>query len=176
MRRAVASVPQVPLVAFRLGADEFALDVERVHEVLREQPVRVVPQAPEFVDGVLPLRELLVPVLDLRRRFGLGAAPAGLEPRILIVDFGGEPLGLRVDAVSEVLRVPEPAVSPPPAYFRGLAAEYLRGLVRLPERLLVLLDVERLLSSQERIAFEATDFQAAAASAPSEAGAPPEPA
>ncbi|MDQ3557100.1 MAG: chemotaxis protein CheW [Gemmatimonadota bacterium] len=159
MRHARPSVPQVQIVAFRVGGGEFGLDVFSVHEVLRHQPVTPVPQAPEFVEGVLDVRGILLPVVDLRRRFEVREIVFDSDTRIVVVEFAGERLGLVVDAVREVLRVPETAVSEPPAYVRGLAAQYIRGVVRLEDRLVVLLDVERILSSEERIALEQAELE-----------------
>jgi purine-binding chemotaxis protein CheW len=142
-----------------VGGGEFGLDVFSVHEVLRHQPVTPVPQAPEFVEGVLDVRGILLPVVDLRRRFEVREIVFDSDTRIVVVEFAGERLGLVVDAVREVLRVPETAVSEPPAYVRGLAAQYIRGVVRLEDRLVVLLDVERILSSEERIALEQAELE-----------------
>lgn len=164
MRKLQQSVPQVQLVTFRLGREEFGLDVFAVHEILRWQEVTPVPRAPAFVEGVIDVRGALVPVVDLRRRFELPDVSTGAETRIVLVEFGGERLGLVVDAVTEVLRVPETALSPPPEYIRGLAAEFVRGIVRLEGRLVVLIDIERILSSQERIALQEAEL------APAEAG------
>ena len=158
MRHARPSVPQVQIVAFRVGGDEFGLDVFSVHEILRHQPVTAVPQAPAFVEGVLEVRGTVLPVVDLRRRLEAPEVGLDVDTRIVVVEFGGERLGLVVDAVREVLRVPETAVAEPPAYVRGLAAKYIRGLVRLEDRLIVLLDVERILSSEERIALERAEL------------------
>lgn len=150
-----AAVPHVQLVTFRVGGEEFGLDVFQVHEILRHQAPRAMPRAPAFVEGVLDVRGALVPVVDLRRRFETGRDETDDDTRIVVVDHAGERLGLVVDAVMEVLRAPETAVAAPPAYIRGLAAEYLRGIVRMGERLIVLLDLERILSSEERIALRA---------------------
>jgi len=164
-----AAVPQVQLVTFRLGGEEFGLDVFGVHEILRWQEPTPVPRAPAFVEGVLDVRGTLVPVVDLRKRFELVQAGYDDDTRIVLVDFGGERLGLVVDAVTEVLRAPETAVSSPPAYFKGLSAEFLRGIVRLEGRLVVLLDLDKILSSQERMALLLADMapaEPAAAAAP----------
>jgi purine-binding chemotaxis protein CheW len=158
VRNTRQSVPQLQFVTFRLGREEFGLDVFAVHEVLRHQEVTPVPRAPEFVEGVIDVRGTLVPVVDLRRRFELSRAPVGADTRIVLVEFGGERLGLVVDAVTEVLRVPETAVSPPPQYIRGLAAEFVRGIVRQEARLIVLIDIDRILSTQERIALEESEL------------------
>lgn len=158
MRKVVQAVPQVQLVTFRLGADEFGLDVFSVHEILRYSAPTPVPKAPGFVEGVVDVRGTLVPVVDMRRRFELPEAPVNDETRTVLVQYGDERLGLVVDAVTEVMRVPETAVSEPPAYIRGLAAEFVRGIVRLEGRLVVLIDIERILSSQERIALEQAEL------------------
>ena len=146
-----AAVPQVQLVTFRVGGEEFGLDVFQVHEILRYTEPTPMPKAPAFVEGVLDVRGALVPVVDLRKRFELHEVRYGEDTRIILVDFQGERLGLIVDEVSEVLRVPETSVQPPPQFVRGLAAEFIRGIVRLESRLVVLLDLERILSSQERM-------------------------
>lgn len=150
-------MPQVQLVTFRVGGEEFGLDVFSVHEILSYQQPTPMPRAPEFVEGVLDVRGTLVPIVDLRRRFETPEVVYDQETRIVLVDFNGERLGLVVDSVTEVLRAPETAVSPPPAYIRGLAAEFVRGIVRVGERLVVLIDLDRILSSEERIALAHAD-------------------
>ncbi|CAN5774541.1 chemotaxis protein CheW [soil metagenome] len=158
MRKLAPSVPHRQLVAFRIGDDEFGLDVSLVHEILRHQPVRSVPRAPAFVEGVIDLRGSLVPVIDLRRRFEIHDPSFGSDTRIMVINHRDERLGVIVDTVTEVLRVPESAFSEPPAYVRGLAAEYLQGVIRMQERMVVVLDMDRILSSDERIALEELDL------------------
>lgn len=155
---AAKAVPQIQFVTFRLGADEFGFDVFAVHEILRFQPVTAVPKAPEFVEGVIEVRGILIPVVDLRRRFELADPVIDGDTRIIIVQFNQERLGLIVDAVTEVLRVPETSLADPPRYIRGLAAEYIRGIVRTQERLIIVIDIDRVLSSEERIALGAADL------------------
>jgi|SRR5215218_5380468 len=146
-----AAVPQVQLVTFRIGGEEFGLDVFQVHEILRHQEPTPMPKAPAFVEGVLDVRGTLVPVVDLRKRFEVHELRYDDDTRIVLVDFGGERLGLVVDEVSEVMRVAETAVTPPPQYVKGLAAEFIRGIVRLDGRMVVLLELNQILSSQERM-------------------------
>lgn len=162
-----AAVPQVQLVTFMVGGEEFGLDVFSVHEILRWQGVTSVPRAPAFVEGVLDVRGAVVPVIDLRRRFEVRDFAYDDDTRIILVEFNGERLGLVVDSVLEVLRAPETAISAPPAYIRGLAAEFVRGIVRLEGRLVILLDLDRILSSDERIALDGAEL--APAEAPAEA-------
>jgi purine-binding chemotaxis protein CheW len=160
VRNVRQSVPQVQLVTFRVGGEEFGLDVFTVHEILRHTGVTPVPRAPLFVEGVLDVRGSLVPVVDLRKRFEVQGTGVGEETRIVLVDFEGERLGLVVDSVTEVLRVPETSILPPPRYVKGLAAEFIRGIVRLENRLIVLVDMDRILSSAERIALLESEFAA----------------
>lgn len=156
MKNPRESIPQLQLVTFWVGGEEFGVDVLSVHEILRHQPVTAVPGAPAFVQGVIDVRGALVPIIDLRHRFGAPSAEVDGETRMVLVRFEEERLGLVVDAVTEVLRVPESAVSAPPRYFRGIASEYLRGIVRLEGRIVILIDMDLVLSSEERIALQAS--------------------
>jgi purine-binding chemotaxis protein CheW len=142
------------IVSFRLGTDYFAADIFSVERVLRYQPPTAVPNVPEWIEGVIEYQGKVLPVVNLRRRFQLPGAAATNETRILVLKGDDEWVGAVVDAVLEVASFDESQLSPPPALFRGLAAEYLRGIVRLSERLLIFLDVSRLLSSDERLTLE----------------------
>jgi purine-binding chemotaxis protein CheW len=150
---------QLQIVTFRIGSQEFGLDVFQVHEILRHQPVTPVPESPDFVEGVTEVRGDLIPVIDMRRRFEAPEARAEGDTRIVVVPFGEDRLGLIVDTVSEVLRLPESTVSDPPEYVRGIAARYLRGIVRAEDRLIVLLDIDAILTSEERIALEEMEVE-----------------
>jgi purine-binding chemotaxis protein CheW len=142
------------IVIFRLGDDLFAAGVQSVERVLRYQRARPLPDVPPWVDGVIEYRANIIPQLDLRRRFELREAPAGATTRVLVLNAGGGWVAVVVDAVLEVAGYDESQLSAPPALFRGLTGEYLRGLVRQGERLIVLLDVDRLLSATERLRLE----------------------
>jgi len=146
-----AAVPQVQLVTFSVGAVSFKINVFQVHEILRYQEPTPMPKSPAFVEGVLDVRGTLVPVVDLRKRFEAHDLRYDDDTRIVLVDFQSERLGLIVDEVSEVMRVAETAVNAPPQYVKGLSAEFIRGIVRMDARLVVLLDLDRILSSQERM-------------------------
>lgn len=142
------------IVWFRLGQDFFAADIFSVERVLRYQPPTAVPNVPEWIEGVVEYQGRVLPVVNLRRRFQLPSAPPTSETRILVLKTASEWVGAVVDAVEEVTSFDESLLSPPPALFRGLAGEYLRGIVRLGDRLLIYLAVDRLLSSDERLTLE----------------------
>jgi purine-binding chemotaxis protein CheW len=142
------------IVIFRLGDDLFAAGVQSVERVLRYQRARPLPDVPPWIDGVIEYRANVIPQLDLRRRFELPNTAAGAATRVLVLHAGGGWVAVVVDAVLEVAAYDASQLSEPPALFRGLAGEYLRGLVRQGERLVVLLDVDRLLSATERLRLE----------------------
>ncbi|HEV7704098.1 MAG TPA: chemotaxis protein CheW [Gemmatimonadaceae bacterium] len=137
------------LVTFRLGDDQFAVDVAVVERVLRYTAPSVVPNLPAWIDGVIEHGGRVVPVIDLRTRFKMARLSPRPEHRILVLAIGDEWLGVTVDSVHEVLSVAAEELAPPPPLFRGLAAEYLKGLVRTEGSLLIFLDVARVLTSSE---------------------------
>ena len=137
------------LVTFHVAREEFAVDILDVREINRMMEITRVPQAPEFVEGVINLRGQVIPVVDLRKRFGLEAEERDKNTRIVVVELGSKVVGFLVDSVSEVLRVSTSLVEPPPALASGIEADYIRGVVKLEDRLLVLLDLHRLLNRGE---------------------------
>jgi purine-binding chemotaxis protein CheW len=152
MKKAAPAEPQREFVVFRLGGIELALDVFAVHEVLRPQPVVPLPKAPPFVEGVVDVRGVLIPVVDLRARFEIDAAGQDGATRIMLTEVGGDRLALVVDRVTEVLRVGETSLAELPEYLQGAVSASVRSVVRLPSRVVPVLDVEALLSSEERVA------------------------
>ena len=152
------------IVTFRLGDDLFAADIYSVERVLRFQPTTPVPNVPQWIEGVIDYQGRVVPVINLRKRFELPPAPVGGDTRILVFNVAGEWIGGIVDAVLDVASLDAAKLAPPPPIFRGLAGEYLLGIVRREQRLVVFLDVTRLLSTSERLVLER-----ATASAPSTA-------
>ena len=142
------------LVMFRLGDDHFAADIVAVERVLRYAAPTGVPDMPAYIEGVMDYQGRVVPVVNLRRRFELPAAPSAGETRILVLNVSGEWIGVVVDGVTEVAAFDRSSLSAPPKLFRGLAREYVKGIIRRGERLLIYLDVEYLLSSTERIALQ----------------------
>lgn len=144
---------QEKLVVFRVGDDLFAAGVHSVERVLRHQDARPIPDVPEWIDGVIEYRNRVVPVIDLRRRFELPAVEARPETRTVVMNAGSDWIAVTVDAVLEVAAAGG-EMTPPPAYFRGLAGEYLEGLVRRGEQLVIVLDVDRILTATERLQLE----------------------
>lgn len=145
--RGVTSVEEMlQLVTFKLGSEEFALDILLVQEINRRVEITKVPKTPEFVEGVINLRGKIVPVLDLRKRFGLVGREFTAQSRIIVVNIDKRVLGLMVDSVSEVLRIPQHTVEPPPPIVAGIDATYIKGIGKFEGRLLILLDLGKVLS------------------------------
>jgi purine-binding chemotaxis protein CheW len=137
------------LVTFRLGDDQFAIDVAAVERVLRFTAPLAVPNLPAWIDGVIEHGGRVVPVIDLRTRFAMPRLEPRPEHRILVLAIGDEWLGVTVDSVHEVLSVMPDEIAPTPPIFRGLNAEFLKGLVRSEGSLIIFLDVARVLTSSE---------------------------
>ena len=142
------------LVTFRLGDDLFAADIYSVERVLRYQVPTAIPNVPAWIDGVIDYRGRIISVIDLRLRFGLERIAPRPESRILVFSVGNEWIGAIVDAVLEVASPTSEELAPPPAMFRGLSAEFLRGVVRRNDRLIVFLEVTKLLTTDERLALQ----------------------
>jgi len=132
------------VVSFDIGTEEYAVDILEVQEIIRMVEITPVPKAPYYVEGVINLRGKVIPIIDLRLRFGLSAADRTKETRIVVVDVSRIIIGLVVDSVSEVIRIPSSLVEPPPNGKQG-GAEFYKGVGRVEGRLLILLDLPRLL-------------------------------
>jgi purine-binding chemotaxis protein CheW len=144
----------VKLVTFRLGHELFGADIFSVERVLRYVAPASVPDAPSWVNGVIEHRGKVIPVVDMRVRMGMEATPITAATRTLVFTTADGWVGGVVDAVIEVTIVPATAVAPPPALFRGLAAQFLRGIATVREQLVVVLDVNRVITSEDRLVFE----------------------
>ena len=138
---------QAELLGFMLADEEYALDVLEVREIIRLQPITAVPLSAGWVLGIVTLRGVIVPIFDLRRRLGLPPGEPGPDTRIVVATRGGEPAGLVVDRITQVLRVPHDRIEPPPQTIATAEAEYLRGVARLEDRLVILLNLARVLET-----------------------------
>ncbi len=145
---------EIQLVTFRIGEHAFAFSVFQVERILRYVEPRPLPQAPKYLEGTIRYGEDVVPVIDLRKRFET-TAPIADETRVVVVTLDESRVGVVVDAVLEVTKVPAEQVSPPPSMVRGLAAEYISGIYASSDRTVVVLAVPKLLSSEERVALDA---------------------
>jgi purine-binding chemotaxis protein CheW len=146
--KATESVGTIQLVSFWLANEEYGIEITKVREIILMGEITRVPQTPSFVKGLINLRSTVIPVIDLRVRFGLPEGQTTGESRIMVINVGDKTIGIVVDAVSEVFRVSRDQIAPPPPTVAQLGNEYLTGLVKLDKRLLILLDIDHLLAGQ----------------------------
>jgi purine-binding chemotaxis protein CheW len=140
------------LATFFLDREEYGVDVRQVQEIRRLTEITGVPRAPEFIRGVINLRGRILPVLDLKRKLGLGEVEPGRASRIVVVRVKDRLLGLLVDGASQVLKVEVSRIEPPPAEVVEKGGDYIRGVAKLEDRLIILVDLERLLAHELRAA------------------------
>jgi len=138
------------LVSFRLANEEYGLDIMKVQEIILINEITELPQVPDYVRGLINLRGHVNPVIDLRKRFGLPISEQTEETRIIVVNVEQRTMGLVVDAVHEVLRISPDQVEPPPSGLSGIDQNYIVGLVKFEKKLLILLDIDKLLSVEEQ--------------------------
>ncbi len=138
------------LVTFTLGNEEYAVDILKVQEINRMTEVAKVPNSPSYVEGVINLRGRVIPVVNLRSRFGLGEKEMDERSRIMIMDIQGLTIGVVVDAVSEVLRIPSNTVEPAPHMASDIGTEFIRGIAKLDDRLIILIDMDQIIDRPER--------------------------
>ena len=134
---------------FNISEDVFGIDISRVLEILRVQKIFSIPGLPGFLTGVMSVRGAVIPVMDLRLRFGM--KPAGKKERIILVRYGEEKIGFLVDEIREILRLNPEEIRPSPSIFKGFKTEYLTGLGKKEDQIIILLNIDNLLTSEEKI-------------------------
>ena len=137
------------LVTFTIANEEFGVEILKVQEIIRTLEITRVPRAPAFVEGVINLRGKVIPIIDLRRRFGIESKSHDKDTRIIVIEINQMIVGFVVDAVSEVLRIPANTVEPPPSIVSGIDSEYISGVGKLDNRLLIMIDLDKLLSEED---------------------------
>jgi purine-binding chemotaxis protein CheW len=137
------------VVVFEVAGESYGIDIGRIQEIIRRPEITPVPRAPECIEGVVNLRGRVIPVINMRNRFGMPSTEADRASRIVILEAEGQTIGAAVDAVAEVLRIPTSIIEPPGATFTGARTAHLRGIAKLDERLIVLLSLERLIDFAE---------------------------
>jgi purine-binding chemotaxis protein CheW len=143
---------------FKIGNEDFGVNINRVVEILKSQKIYFLPELPDFISGVINVRGDVIPLLDLRKRFGIH--PETEKCRIIVVRCEDEKIGLLVDEVAKIIPFNPEEISAPPAMFKGLKTEYLTGLGKKEDRIIILLNIERLLTSEEKIALQSASLTA----------------
>ncbi|MGB9682136.1 MAG: chemotaxis protein CheW [bacterium] len=137
------------LVVFSLLEENYGIDIYKVQEIIQYREITYVPKAPPFVKGVINLRGKIIPVIDLKERFGLAEKEINTDTRIIVVEIASQTVGLIVDSVTEVLRISTSNIEPPPPV-TTIEADFIEGVGKLDERLIIILDIDRILSREER--------------------------
>ena len=145
------------LVGFKIGKEYFGVDIASVQEIVRVPEITQVPETPSFVEGVINLRGRIVPVIDLRKRLRLGTAEKKRSNRVLIIEQNKRIVGLIVDSASEVLKLAAEAIETPPEMITGVGVEYITGVGKLGDQIIILLDLTKILDVKEMVKLENPD-------------------
>ncbi|TQD27557.1 chemotaxis protein CheW [Methanolobus vulcani] len=138
------------MVVFQLGGEEFGVEIMKVQEIIRMPEITQIPQSPEFVEGVINLRGRIIVVINLDKRFNLTSKEIDSNSRIIVVEIGENVVGMIVDSVNEVLRIPKSSVDPAPELVTStISREYITGVGKIDDRLLILLDLAKVMNKKE---------------------------
>src|ERR1700689_2471164 len=140
---------ELQVVGFRIGRETFGVPISLVREIVRVPEITPVPNAPEYIEGVINLRGRIIPVVDLRKRFGQEATALSKKSRVVVVELNGRAVGLIVNSASEVLRLPPSEIEKPHTVFQEGELDYITGVGKLQGRLVILLDLNRILQRAE---------------------------
>ena len=137
-------------ISFSVGEEEFGLELLRVREIIRVREITWLPKAPSFVKGIINLRGDVIPLIDLRKKFGLGRREDTAQTRVIVVEVEGRRIGIVVDSASQVVRIPAGQIEPPPPVLGGFSQEFVRGVGKLDDKLVILLDPDAMLTADEK--------------------------
>ncbi|MDN5330924.1 MAG: purine-binding chemotaxis protein CheW [Tepidanaerobacteraceae bacterium] len=136
-------------VVFKLGQEEYAVDIMHVNTIERMMPITRVPKAPDYVEGVINLRGEIIPVIDLKKRFGLASGEVTADTRIIIVMLDDLTVGMIVDSATEVVQLPQDSIEPPPSVAGNISSDFLEGVGKIGDRLLIILNLEKIMRPGE---------------------------
>ena len=135
------------LVTFRLGSGEYAIDIMQAKEIIKMEKITLIPNAPDFVEGVINLRGNIIPIIDLKKRFNLEEIEGDKNTGIIIVKIEDVDMGIIIDSISKVVSISNSDIQPPPPMLSGIGQKYIKGVGKLEDKLLVVLDLEKLFSN-----------------------------
>ncbi len=137
-------------LCFILYDEEYAIDIKDIKEIINLQEITEVPRAPKYIKGIISLRGVIITIFDLRKRLGFQERKYGKDARIIVVSINNAQIGIQVDSVTEVLWISEREIEPPPPVIGGIESEYLKGIGRLKGRIVILLNLNKVLKVEER--------------------------
>jgi purine-binding chemotaxis protein CheW len=141
-------------VVFELDQEQYGVKIGDVESIIKMQPITRIPHSPAFIEGVTTLRGKVLPVVDLRKRFGLQMRDVGQNGRIIVTGTGGTEIGMMVDGVSEVLTISDRTIEAAPAITTSIESAYITGIAKFEQRLIILLDLRRVFSLRENDTFQ----------------------
>ena len=144
-----ADNPVIQLVGFRLDNEDYAIAITKIQEIILMKPITRIPQVPDFIEGLINLRGSVIPIVNLRKRFGLPPREVDDETRTIVVNVHDKTVGCIVDAVTQVMRINRDQIQPPPLGVLAVNHQYLAGLAKLDDRLMIILDIEKLFEAEE---------------------------
>jgi purine-binding chemotaxis protein CheW len=151
-----AENPVIQLVGFRLDNEDYAIAITKIQEIILMKPITRIPQVPDFIEGLINLRGSVIPIVNLRKRFGLPPREIDDETRTIVVNVHEKTVGCVVDAVTQVMRINRDQIQPPPLGVMAVNHQYLAGLAKLDDRLMIILDIDKLFQAEELTAPVAT--------------------
>ena len=135
----------INLVTFKLGQNEYAIDIMQAKEIIKMEKITLIPNAPDYVEGVINLRGNIIPIVDLKKRFNLEENDGEKNTGIIIVKIDDVDMGIIIDAISKVVSIATSNIQPPPPMLSGIGQKYIKGVAKLEDKLLVVLDLEKLI-------------------------------
>jgi purine-binding chemotaxis protein CheW len=144
-----AENPVIQFVGFRLDNEDFAIAITKIQEIILMKPITRIPQVPDFIEGLINLRGSVIPIINLRKRFGLSPRDRDDETRTIVVNVHDKTVGCVVDAVTQVMRINRDQIQPPPLGVLAVNHQYLAGLAKLDDRLVIILDIDKLFGAEE---------------------------
>lgn len=141
---------EIKLAVFMLGGQPYAIDIMKIKQIIRPLKITRLPKAPDFLEGMINLRGVFIPVIDMRKRFQMDARDPKQEGKVIIASVDHRIVGVMVDEVTEVVPVPKAEIQPPPRVIRGVESTYLLGVCRYQEEILLILNLDEILTAEEK--------------------------
>jgi len=146
-----ADNPILQFVGFRLDGEDYAIAITKIQEIILMKPITRIPQVPSFIEGLINLRGSVIPIVNLRERFGLPRRVLDDETRTIVVNIQDKTVGCIVDAVTQVMRINRDSIQPPPLSVLSVSQQYIAGLAKLEDRLLIILDIDALFDADQLV-------------------------